>query len=492
MAKSDTVLDDRVNDSPPEPYSAFTRTEKWCIVALVSYAAWFSTLSSFIYYPALHALSEGLSVSIDDINLTITTYMAVATVAPTLVGDTADILGRRPVYMVTLVVYIGANIAIALAKSFHALLGLRVLQALAISGTFSLAYGVITDIASPAERGSFASAVSFAITIAPSIGPILGGCLTYAKGWTWIFWFLAIAAGVCWVIVVVFLPETTRSVVGNGSIAPPKFLQLPFRSFMCHWEQPDTTTTHHRRRTPNPLNSLLIITYKDNATIILACGLLYAVYTSLNASLSVLCIEIYKLDQWQAGLIYLPFGLGGTVSTFFSGPLLDRAYRDARVKRGLSTDKYTGDDLDCFPVEKARLNVIWIPMILTAASVVSFGWVLHYHQHISIPLILQFIAGLVMQLDFSIYNTLLVDKNHHNPSAAQAASNIVRCTFAAIIVAFLQNCIDSLGIGGTFTLMGGLCVIATLLFLVDFIKGASWRRQRHVHGFAFSRRPTPS
>ncbi len=159
-----------------EKYSVFTTAEKWCIVAMVSYAAWFSTLSSFIYYPAIHELSQVFSVSVNKINLTVTSYMAVATIAPTLVGDAADILGRRPVYVTALSLYIGANIAIVLSDTYSALLGLRVLQALAISGmllipildslltslgTFSIAYGVITDLASPAERGSFVSAVSF-------------------------------------------------------------------------------------------------------------------------------------------------------------------------------------------------------------------------------------------------------------------------------------------------------------------------------------------
>ena len=118
-----------------KPYSVFTTAEKWCIVAMVAYAAWFSTLSSFIYYPAIHLLSQTFAVSVDKINLTITSYLAVATIAPTLVGDAADVLGRRPIYMITLSLYLAANIAIALSKSFSALLGLRVLQALAISGT---------------------------------------------------------------------------------------------------------------------------------------------------------------------------------------------------------------------------------------------------------------------------------------------------------------------------------------------------------------------
>lgn len=56
--------------------------------------------------------------------------------------------------------------------------------------------------------------------------------------------------------------------------------------------------------------------------------------------------------KWQAGLIYLPFGIGGTVSTFFSGHLLDKAYRDAWTKRGLSVNKAVGDDLDNFLLRK--------------------------------------------------------------------------------------------------------------------------------------------
>jgi MFS family permease len=117
-----------------ERHSVFTTTEKWCIVAMVSYAAWFSTLSSFIYFPALPALSKALAVSVGKINLTVTTYMAIASVAPALVGDAADILGRRPVYVLTLGIYLVSNLAIALTRSYTTLLGLRLLQAMGISG----------------------------------------------------------------------------------------------------------------------------------------------------------------------------------------------------------------------------------------------------------------------------------------------------------------------------------------------------------------------
>ena len=393
-------------------YSVYNTKEKWCIVTIVAYAAWFSTLTSFIYFPAIHTLSEVFSVSIGKINLTITSYMAVATVAPTLVGDAADILGRRPVYLIVFTIYIGANIAIVLADTYAALVSLRIVQALAISGklyapvfhahyrrilgTFSIAYGVITDVASPAERGTFASVVSFAyvrfqnvyeassakndsITIAPSLGPILGGGLTYSAGWTWIFWFLAIAAGFCLTTLLFVLPETSRKLVGDGSVKPSKNIHRPVLRKMCHWKESGDRVDGKVRK-PNPLKSFSILARKDNAIIIFACGFLYVIYTCVNTSLSVLFVNIYNLNQWQAGLVYLPFGIGGTVSAFMSGRLMDRAYRNARANQNLSTDRAIGDDLRNFDIEKARLSIIWTPMLVSTASIVIFGWVLHYHK----------------------------------------------------------------------------------------------------------------
>ena len=263
--------------------------------------------------------------------------------------------------------------------------------------------------------------INNSITIAPSLGPILGGSLTYAAGWTWIFWFLCIAASLCLLMMIFFLPETSRTVVGNGSCTPPRYLRLPGLASMKHWKA-DNIKTVPRRRLPNPLRSLTILLRKDNGVIAIACGLLYVVYTCINASLSVLFIDIYGLNQWQAGLIYLPFGLGGTISTLFTGKLMNTAYCRFRTQRGLNVDKVAGDDLDTFPIEKARLCVIWAPMFITTSAVVSFGWVLHYHevcvnignnnmttdalQHIGIPLCLQFVAGMCMQLDFSVSTPL--------------------------------------------------------------------------------------
>jgi Major Facilitator Superfamily len=124
-----------VTEIPDEElYSTFTRYEKWYIVFLISFAAWFSTLSSFIYYPAISQIAHNLNTTVSRINLTVAAYMAVSTVAPAFVGDAADVLGRRALYLIVIAIYLAANIALANASSFAQLLGLRMLQSAGVAG----------------------------------------------------------------------------------------------------------------------------------------------------------------------------------------------------------------------------------------------------------------------------------------------------------------------------------------------------------------------
>lgn len=115
-------------------YSTFTKWQKRYIVLLIAFAGWFSTLSSFIYYPVISQLASSIHTSIEKINLTVTSYMIMSAVTPAIVGDAADMLGRRPTYLVTLSIYLIANVGLALQGSFVALLLLRMLQSAGISG----------------------------------------------------------------------------------------------------------------------------------------------------------------------------------------------------------------------------------------------------------------------------------------------------------------------------------------------------------------------
>lgn len=121
-------------DSPP--YSSFTRWQKAWMTFLVAFAGMFSPMSSFIYYPAINSLAEGLGTTVQNINLTITSYMVVSGVVPAIMGNLADTLGRRPIYILAFVIYLAANIGLAVQRSFPALLVLRMIQSAGSSGEF--------------------------------------------------------------------------------------------------------------------------------------------------------------------------------------------------------------------------------------------------------------------------------------------------------------------------------------------------------------------
>jgi nitrate/nitrite transporter NarK len=116
-------------DAIGEPlFSFFSKREKRWISYAASFAAMFSGLSGFIYYPTMVPLAIDLSVSVQLINLTVTSYLIIAGIAPAFMGDIADQTGRRPVYIITFVLMIAANVGLAMQKSYAALLVLRMLQ----------------------------------------------------------------------------------------------------------------------------------------------------------------------------------------------------------------------------------------------------------------------------------------------------------------------------------------------------------------------------
>ncbi|KAK0507937.1 hypothetical protein JMJ35_009826 [Cladonia borealis] len=111
---------DPSNDQMP-PYSVFNRAQKRIITWQTSSSAFFSGLSSFIYYPTIIALSESLHVSVAAINLTVAAYLIVAGIAPSVFGDISDQKGRRPVSLIALTLYFAANIGLATQNSYAAL-----------------------------------------------------------------------------------------------------------------------------------------------------------------------------------------------------------------------------------------------------------------------------------------------------------------------------------------------------------------------------------
>lgn len=107
--------------------------------------------------------------------------------APTILGDLADMAGRRPAIILCFVVYIGAKNWLGSTNNYAALLLLRCLQSTGSSGTVALDAGIVVDIATSGERGKYMGLVQLGPMFGPTIAPVLGGILSQFLGLRAIF-----------------------------------------------------------------------------------------------------------------------------------------------------------------------------------------------------------------------------------------------------------------------------------------------------------------
>ncbi|KAI1119184.1 major facilitator superfamily transporter [Nemania sp. NC0429] len=467
-----------------EPFSAFTPRQKRWILFLTGFAGAFSPLSSFIFFPVIVPIARSLGVTVGLLNLAITSYMVVSGVVPAILGSAADKFGRRPAYIVALCVYFAANVGLAVQNSYPALLVLRMVQSAGVSGTISLGYGVVSDIATPSERGSYVGIVAIGPNVSPPLGPVIGGLLASALGWRWIFWFLVILGGICLLMILLALPETARAIVGNGSIPATgvnqTLLSVLTPTRLGGEDRParDAKTGSRLASLPNPLASLKLLLEKDLFILLLCNGIFYATGACVQASLSTQFIKVYGYKELQAGLIYIPFGLGGLANVYLWGKVLDFEYAQVARAHGFDLDEVKTKLVDDFPIELARLRSMVYLIFPTVAAMAGYGWAVHKAAHPAIPLVLQGILGLTLSAGFVSFGTLNTDLNPGRSSTAAASGNIVRCSLAAAGTAVLQPIIDAVGAGWCFTIFGLLLAACGPMLLFQIRVGPKWRMLR--------------
>lgn len=312
---------------------------------------------------------------------------------------------------------------------------------------------------------------------APSLGPILGGILTETLSWHWIFWLLAIMSGLNLLILSLIMPETSRRMVNDGSIRPRRLINRPLF--------PNLKPSVSRRRDaevapksaiqfPNPLNCLITLWQRASFLVILVGGIQYTVYGCLAASFSTLMIRLYSLNYLTGGLIYLPCGIGGVIAAYTTGKLLDRDYIRTAKRYNLPVNK-SSNDLSNFPIEQARLLSVFPLLAISTAATIGFGWALHQHTSIAVPLTMTFFSGASQVAIFTVCGTLLTDLNPNQSATVQAGYNLIRCVLSAGGIAGLQALIDAIGVGWCFTLYAILGALCIPIFAVLRSHGMQWR-----------------
>ena len=167
-----------------------------------------SQLALTIYLPALPSIAQHFGVPYGTAQLTLSIYLLAFAFAQLAVGPLSDRIGRRPVLLGALAIFVAASIACALAVSIEMLIGARLAQACGACGGVVLGRAIVRDSRSTQEAPRAMGYMASGMALGPALAPLLGGQVLVLFDWRATFWLTAIVGAVVLVLMILILGET--------------------------------------------------------------------------------------------------------------------------------------------------------------------------------------------------------------------------------------------------------------------------------------------
>src|SRR5262245_45044300 len=178
----------------------------WLIAVVVALAAFMEILDTSIANVALPYMAGNLGVSNDESTWVLTSYLVSNAIVLPVSGWIAGAVGRKRLFMVCIGFFTLSSLLCGFAPSLAFLLLFRLLHGLGVGGLQPLAQAILADTFPPQQRGLAFAVYGITVVVAPTIGPVLGGWITYNYSWRWIF-FINLPVGILAMLLVLSLIE---------------------------------------------------------------------------------------------------------------------------------------------------------------------------------------------------------------------------------------------------------------------------------------------
>ena len=210
-----------------------THKQHFIIILILGSLATISPFSIDMYLPGFPAIAEDLNTSIEQVQLSLTSYLVGISVGQLLYGPLLDRYGRKTPLYAGLVVYLLASLACAFTMSAESLIAMRFVQAIGGCAGMVAAQALVRDLFPVNKTAQVFSLITLVIAVSPMIAPTVGGYVTAAFGWHAVFLILAGITALILVAIHFALPEGKQP-DATMSLRPKPVLQ----NFLAVLRQP--------------------------------------------------------------------------------------------------------------------------------------------------------------------------------------------------------------------------------------------------------------
>ena len=290
-----------------------TRKKKFYLILILGFLTAIGPLSIDMYLPAFPAIAKSLNTSVARVTLSLSSFFIGISVGQLFYGPLLERFGRKKPLYAGLCIYLLASVGCAMAASVDALIALRLFQALGGCVGMVAARAMIRDLFDVKENAKIFSTLMLVVAVSPIIAPTLGGYITAALGWHYVFIMLIIIDVLILTGIYFMLPETKKPDPGF-SLKPGSIIKS-YASVITHPQ---------------------FYTYAFTAAVSAA-----SIYAYIGGSPHVF-MEIYKVNEKQYGWIFALIAMGLIGASQLNSVLLKNYTSEQIIKAALTCQTIIG------------------------------------------------------------------------------------------------------------------------------------------------------
>ncbi|EXJ90463.1 hypothetical protein A1O1_03566 [Capronia coronata CBS 617.96] len=450
-----------LDDDPENPIS-YNVGLKVGITGLVAFMTLCVSLASSAYTGAAKHVIHDFHCSEEVFLLGLSFMVLGFAVGPLVWAPLSEAVGRRHIVLVSLLFYILWTAVCAAAQNIATLIVFRFFCGTIGSAVFVIPGGQIADLWEADQRGVAMAAFSAAPFLGPSLGPVVGGFLSDAAGWRWVFGLLALYAAALTVLGMVFVPETYAPVLLRKRAQ--LLSKVTGKSYMTRIDLEHPLDLHEVVRKSLALPWALL--FREPVVLLLTIYMA-VIYGTLYLCFAAFPIVFQEGRGWNAGVGGLAF-LGMMVGLFIGIAII--VYDN---KRYLRLHKATGG----FAPPESRLPPVILGGVFAIVGLAWFAATTSPSVHWIVPILAGVPFGTGFLLIFMACANYLIDSYVIYAASVMAANSILRSAFGAIFPLFTTYMYRNLGIHWA-SAVPGFIALACFPFPIFFYKyGEAIRRK---------------